>query len=240
MQLEKVKEQTFTKSDIHSIKKYCNFIDFGSEVSCYNLTSKQVIKFFDLSRVDTSTKLFIPNTIYGTNTFIFTDAIQTYCGKIVSYTMKFVKGARLGRIETINLFYNLSYNLLLEYIETLIKDSKSIANHGIQAFDCFENNIILSNTGFKQIDCVDFTIQDKDPTIIEKENIKLMCQTIWDSLIAPQLSTFMANNNLSQSDFNESPYEFIQELKRISQSLSDTEILTLEDTKKLSRKKVRT
>lgn len=237
MNLQRSKEQIFTKQQIQYIKSYCHLIDIGSEVTCYNLSSKQVIKVFDVKPIDTNTKLFIPDNIYGTNTYIFTDAIQIYCGKVFSYTMKYINGARLGRIDAINLFYNLSYNLLLNYIETLIKDSKTIAKYGIQCFDCFENNIILSNTGFRQIDCVDFTQQDKDPTEIEKENIKLMCQTIWDSLIAPQLSTFMANNKLYQYDFTESPYEFIQELRNKSQNLSDSEIITLDDTKKLSRKK---
>lgn len=238
MILQKPKEQIFTKKDIQYIRSYCHLIDIGSEVSCYNLTSKQVIKLFDFNLVDTSTKLFIPDNIYGTNTYIFTDAIQIYCGKIVSYTMKFIKGARLGREDTIKLFYSLSYNLLLEYIEILVKDSITIANHGIQAFDCFENNIILSDSGFKQIDCVDFYEKDIDPSIISKENIKLMCQTIWDSLIAPKLSIFITNNNLDRNDFYSSLYEFIQELKRISQELSNNEIITLEDTKKLTRKKI--
>lgn len=237
MNLEKPKEQIYTKREIQYIRTYCHFIDIGSEVSCYNLTPKQVIKIFDVKPIDLSTKLFIPDKIYGTNTYIFSDAIQKYCGKIFSYTMKYVKGARLGRYESINTFYNLSFELLYQYLETLMADSKKIANYGIQAFDCFENNIILSDTGFKQIDCVDFTQQDKDPNNIEKENIKLMCQTIWDSLIAPSLSTFLVNNNLNQSDFCSSPCEFIQNLKTISQSYSDTEIITLGDTKKLSRKK---
>lgn len=237
MNLQKVKEQILTKKDIHNIKTYCHFIDIGSEISCYNITSKQVIKIFDVTHVDTSKKLLIPDRVYGTDTYLFADAVQIYCNKIFSYTMKYVKGARLGKEDSIILFYNLSYDLLLKHIETLVNDSKTIANQGIQAFDCFENNIILSNNGFKQIDCVDFFEKDIDPSIITKENIRLMCQTIWDSLIVPRLSIFISNNNLNQADFCQSPYEFIIELKRISEKLSDTEIITLNDTKKLIRRK---
>lgn len=238
MSLQNAQIQTFTAKDILYIKKYFrNPIDIGSEVSCYRLSSKQVIKIFDMNTVNLNTKLFLPDNIYGTDTFIFVDAIQKYCNKIFSYTMKYIKGTRLGKSDSIKLFYELSYNMLLNYITTLLTDCKLIANHGIEAFDCFENNIILSNEGFKQIDCVDFTIQDKDPSLIEKENIRLMCQTIWDSLIAPQLSTFISNNNLKPGDFITSPYEFIEELKNISQQYSDTEIITLGDTRKLSRKR---
>lgn len=238
MDLKKAEIQTFSKKDIQYIKTYFRQpIDIGSEVSCYRLSSKQVIKIFDMNPTDLSTKLFIPNEIYGSNTFIFVDAIQKYCNKIFSYTMKYIKGVRLGKIESIKIFYDLTYNMLLDYITTLLTDCKTLSNYGIEAFDCFENNIILANEGFKQIDCVDFSQQDKDPTIIEKENIRLMCQTIWDSLIAPQLSTFISNNNLKPGDFTSSPYEFIKELKNISQQYSDTEIITLNDTKKLSRRK---
>ena len=151
--------------------------------------------------------------------------------------MKYVKGARLGKEESIKLFYSLSYNMLIEYLNILTSDSKTLANYGIQAFDCRENNIILSSTGFRQIDCIDFKIVDVDPNITTKINIELMCITIWESLITKHLSTFLINNNLKLNQFTESPIEFIQELKRISQEYSDTEIITIEDTKKLSRKK---
>lgn len=238
MELQKAKQETFTISQIKYIKEYCKFIDIGSEVSCYRLNFKQVIKIFDVNpNIDPNKKLFLPDNIYGSNTFVFIDAIQIYCNKIYSYTMKYVEGARLGKSSSIKLFYELSFSMLYDYMTTLVNDCKKLANQGIQAFDCFENNIILSNTGFKQIDCVDFTQQDKDPTLIEQENIKLMCQTIWDSLIAPQLSTFLANNNLNFNEFKESPTQFIEELKIISQKHSDTEIITLEDTRKLARKK---
>lgn len=237
MNLQEAKKEIYTKQKIIDIKRYAHFIDFGSEISCYNLSPKQVIKFFDVAPTDPSKKLLIPEKIYGNNTFLFVDAIQLYCNKIISYTMKYVKGPRLGKNDSIKLFYNLTYEMLLEYITTLIEDSKSIANHGIQAFDCKENNIILSQSGFKQIDCIDFLEKDIDPSTITKENIRLMCQTIWDSLIKPKLSLFITSNNLTEYDFYTSPYEFINELQRISQELSDTGIITLNDTKKLIRKK---
>ena len=63
---------------IIDIKRYAHFIDFGSEVSCYNLSPKQVIKFFDVTPTDPSKKLLISEKLYGTNTFLFVDAIQLY------------------------------------------------------------------------------------------------------------------------------------------------------------------
>lgn len=235
MNLQRANIEIYTKQKIIDIKRYAHFIDFGSEVSCYNLTPKQVIKFFDITPVDPEKKLLIADNLYGTNTYPFTDKIQKYCNKIISYTMKYVSGKRLGKESSLKLFYELSYNLLFEYIETLMKDSKTIANYGIEVFDCRENNIILSSTGFVQVDCIDFKLKDKEPEIIEKENIKLICQTIYDCLIAPHLSTFIKDNNLNPNDFTESPYEFIKEIKRISENYSDTEIITIGDTKKLSR-----
>ena len=237
MELTKVQEQIFTKQDILYIKRYHHLIDMGSETTCYNMNAKQVIKFFDMGITDPNNKLFIPDDIYGNNTFVFVDAIQKYCNRIISYTMKLVTGKKLGTNDSLKLFYDLSYNMLLEYISTLLQDCKDIANHGIQAYDCYKSNIILSPTGFKQIDCVDFNLQDSDPSLIEKENISLMCQTIWDNLISPYLATFIVNNKLRPEEFAKSPYEFIQELKKISQQQSDTEIITLNDTKRLSRKK---
>ena len=176
-------------------------------------------------------------SIFGIMLFALTFLEENLLLKIVAYTMQFVKGPTLTNSEATNLFYNLSYNMLLDYITILLEDSKFQSLHGIQVFDCFPSNIILSQTGFRQIDCVDFKIKDKDPKIIEKENIHLMCQTIYDYMIAPYLSTFISNHKLKPIDFTESPYEFIKELKRISDNYSDTEIITIGDTKKLSRKK---
>jgi len=48
-ELIKAKEEIYTIKKINDIKRNAHFIDFGSEVSCYNLTSKQVIKFFDMN-----------------------------------------------------------------------------------------------------------------------------------------------------------------------------------------------
>lgn len=236
MKLTKPKEEIYSLKKLNDVKKYCHRIDIGSEVTCYNITSKQVIKIFD-KNIDPNTKLLLPHNIYGNNTYIFIDKIIKCCNEIVAYTMQFVKGPTISNVEAINLFYNLSYNMLLDYITILIEDCKFEANHGIQVFDCFPSNIILSSTGFKQIDCVDFKLKDKDPSIIEKENIHLMCQTIYDYMIAPHLSTFISNHKLKPRDFTESPYEFIKELKRISENYSDKEIVTIGDTKKLSRKK---
>ena len=224
------------KEEIYSIKKYCHKTDIGSEITCYNITSKQVIKIFDRD-IDTNTKLLLPHDIYGNNTYVFIDNIIKCCNEIVAYTMKFVRGPKLGTINSIELFYNLSYSMLLEYMTILLHDSKFEAQHGIQVFDCFPSNIILSSTGFRQIDCVDFQLKDKDPKSIETENIRLMCQTIYDYMIAPHLSTFISNNKLRPTDFTESPLEFIRELKKISENYSNTEIITIGDTKKLSRKR---
>lgn len=236
MEFIKPNETIYSIKKLNDIKRYCHKIDIGSEITCYNITSRQVIKIFN-SGIDLSTKLLLPHNTYGNNTYIFIDSIIKCCNQIVAYTMQFVKGKTLNSPESINLFYKLSYDILLDYITILIHDSRFEANHGIQVFDCFPSNIILSPTGFKQIDCVDFKHKDKDPSIIEKENIRLMCQTIYDYVLAPYLSTFISNNKLKSTDFTDSPYEFIKELKRISENYSDTEIITIGDTKKLARKK---
>ena len=236
MEFTKPKEIIYTKRMLNDIKRVCHRIDIGSEITCYNITSRQVIKIFN-PEINLNNKLLLPHNIYGNNTYVFIDSIIKCYNQIVAYTMQFVPGKTLINQESIDLFYNLSYDILLNYITILIEDSKFEANHGIQVFDCFPTNIILSPTGFRQIDCVDFIYKDKDPSIIEKENIRLMCQTIYDYIIAPYLSTFISNNKLKPTDFTEAPYEFIKELKKISENYSDTEIITIGDTKKLSRKK---
>lgn len=236
MELTRAKEEIYSTKLLRDIKTYGHQVSFGSEITCYNITSKKVIKIFDVD-VDLSTKLLLPHNIYGNNTYVFLDNIIKCCNVIVAYTMQFVKGSNLSSYNAITQFYNLSYNTFLEFIETLLNDSKAEANYGIQVFDCYPTNIILSETGFRQIDCVDFKQKDIDPSIIEKENIRLMCIAIYESLMSRHLSTFISNNNLNHNDFFESPYEFIKELKNISQNFSDTEIITLNDTKKLARKK---
>ena len=236
MEFKKAKEKNISNPKLREIRDYAHVVNFGSEITCYNVTSKHVIKIFK-STVDVNSKLLIPHNIYGTNTYIFIDCIINYYNKIIAYTMQYIKGPILTNHATIKLFYDLTYETLLEYIDTLLKDSKTEANHGIQVYDCFPSNIILSENGFKQIDCVDFKYIDKDPSEIEKENIRLMCQTIYDYVIAPHLSTFIINHNLTPGDFTHSPYEFIKELKTISENYSDEEIITLNDTKILSRKK---
>lgn len=237
MELIQAQTENLTKKQILDIKRYAHFIDIGSDVSCYNLSSKQVIKFFDINPINTNSKLYIPDDIYGNNTYIFIDAIQKYYERIISYTMKYIKGNRLGKIETSNIFYNLTYSELLNYINILITDSYSIANSGIQAYDCHENNIILTDNGFTHIDPIDFLYLDKDPSLIAKESIKLMCTTLWDSLIKASLKDLLDNLNLQESFFITDPYNFIKELKDISQKYSDDEIVTLSDTKKLKRTK---
>lgn len=236
MDLIKAKEEIYSIRKFYDIKRYCHQVDFGSEITCYNITSKQVIKIFNKD-TNLSTKLLLPHNIYGNNSYVFIDSIIKTCNEIVAYTMQFVKGPNLENPESLKLFYNLSYSTLLDYIAILIEDSRFEANHGIQVWDCYPSNVILSPTGFRQIDCVDFKLVDKDPTAIEKLNIELMCNTIYDYLISIYLSTFIRNNNLKPSNFTDSPYEFIKELKRISENYSDTEIITIGDTKKLSRKK---
>ena len=237
MNLQKAPIQKYTIENIKYIENYFNNPEIGSEISCYRSGYNQVLKIFDLNHIDFNSKLLIPDSIYGNNTYIFVDKIIEYHNKIYAYTMKYIEGPTLAKPEAISLFYNLQYNELLNYFKTIINDSKEIAQHGIEVYDCYKTNIILNNTGFKQIDCIDFIQKDIDPTIIEKENIKLMCQTIYDCLFAPFLTTFITNNKLQVTDFLTTPYDFLKELKNISQKYSDTEIITLNDTKKLSRKK---
>lgn len=238
MELSKAKVENLTKNQIMDIKKYAHLIDIGSEISCYNLSSKQVIKFYDIFYdVSNNNKLYIPDNIYGNNTYVFIDAVQKYCDRIVSYTMRYVKGNRLGKSNTTDLFYSLTYTTILEYINTIISDSYAIANNGIHAFDCHENNIILTDKGFSHIDTVDFFTLDKDPSVIANNSIRLMCSTIWDSLINSQLYYLLKKFKLNELDFVNDPYNFIKELQDISQKYSDDEIITLNDTKKLKRTK---
>lgn len=237
MNLQKAPIQKYTTNQIQYIEQYFNNPEIGSEVSCYRLNHKQVLKIFDMANINFDNKLLIPNSIYGNNTYIFVDKIIEYRNKIYAYTMKYIEGPNLSNQKSLLLFYNLTYNELLNYLTTLINDSKQLAQNGIEVYDCYKTNIILNQTGFKQIDCIDFIEKDLDPTIIEQENIKLMCQTIYDCLFAPYLTTFIANNNLQVTDFLTSPDDFLKELKNISQKYSDNEIITLNDTKKLSRKK---
>ena len=237
MNLQKAPIQKYTTNQIQYIEQYFNNPKIGSEVSCYRINNKQVLKIFDMTNINFNNKLLIPNSIYGNNTYIFVDKIIEYRNKIYAYTMKYIEGPNLSNQTSLLLFYNLTYNELSNYLTTLINDSKQLAQNGIEVYDCYKTNIILNQTGFKQIDCIDFIEKDLDPTIIEQENIKLMCQTIYDCLFAPYLTTFIANNNLQVTDFLTSPDDFVKELKNISQNYSDNEIITLNDTKKLSRKK---
>ena len=210
MNLQRAQVQKYTFKDIDYIENYFRNPMMGSEISCYRLNFKQVLKIFDMGEVDFSTKLLIADSIYGNNTYLFVDKIIEYRNKIYAYTMKYVDGPSLGNPDSLALFYKLSYDMLLKYIETLVNDSKEEANFGIQAFDCYKTNIILSDTGFRQIDCIDFIPKDIDPSIIEKNNIRLMCQTIYDSLFAPHLSTFITNNNLLVGDFLSAPYDWVE------------------------------
>ena len=237
--LTKAKNHILTYDKWEYINKYIKTknmkIDIGSEITCYHFPNKQVIKFFE--DIDPTLKLLIDDKKYGNNTFIFVNEIITYCNKIIAYTMKYINGFNLDNFEAINLFYKLSYDILFEYLTILLNDCKLLSNYGIEVFDCHKTNIILSQTGFKQIDCVDFIEKDIDPKEIDKKNIYLMCHTIYECLIAPYLSTFITNNNLDSEEFKRNPLEFIQKLKTISQNYSDSEIITLSDTKKLARKK---
>ena len=170
MELIKPKQVEMKKNDILYIKHYHHVIDIGGDSTCYNLSYKQVIKLFDMSYFDPNDKLFLPHEHYGNDTFIFVDDIRTYCNKIIAYTMAYIKGARLGKTQSIKMFYELSFEMLEQYLSKIINDCSSIANNGIKVFDSFETNIILSDTGFKHIDSIDFYQEDKDPENIKKEN----------------------------------------------------------------------
>lgn len=220
--------EEITDRKLLEVKRDNVMISNGSDVSCYSFENRSVIKIFN-DWCDLSNKLFLSHDAYKNNTYPFVNAVQKNRGKIVSYTMPHIRTLALNK----NSFDVLSYDTLDLFLKKAIHDSKKIANDGIFTFDTYISNIRINKTGFKVLDPIDFLIIDKDPDIIQRENVSFFGTAIWDHLFTKNERFFCVCNKLSKDFLCENPDIFFQELLHLSEELSDTEILTVADTKKL-------
>lgn len=232
--MNKVDIEILSYQEIKKIKLFQRPIDIGSDISCYLYDKNTVIKMFEITCQKPSEKFFIPNEIYGNNSYIFTNKIQkNKDGILISYTQPFIRGDKLNPYS----FNELSIDNLLIFITQLIQDTLPISNNGIFTYDSFISNIILNNQGFHNIDTIDFQCLDKDPTIIQKENLKIFFINFWDILMGDDLKYFCIQNGLDEYFLYEDPYNFFIELTNKVQELSNKKISHIKDIKILTKKR---
>lgn len=231
--MNKPKEEIIDIKKIKQIRLEHPLLDIGSGTSCYLLDRNTVIKLFEAT-CNPEEKLFLPNEIYENDTFHFVDTIQkTEIGNIAGYTMPYIKGESLEE----NNFGALPISTLLKYIKLFLKDTKTVSEQGIYTFDNYITNIILSNNGFKCIDTTEFKLEDKDPTILYKKNIEIFFTNFWEFLLPEETKKVIKITNLKEQNLYEDPYHFFTELHQRTQNTTNKKIETINDIKKLTKKR---
>lgn len=232
--MEKAQVEIISNQEIRKIRKNQRPIDIGSDISCYLYDKNTVIKTFEITCPNPEEKLFLSNQIYGNSSYIFTNRIQrNENGLLLSYTQPFIRGYILTPYE----FNEILIKDLLIFIKQILLDTQKIAHNGIYAYDNFISNIIINDTGFHCIDTIDFKLMDKDPKIIEKENIEIFFTNFWDYLLTDDLKDFCLMNGLSKYSLFEDPYSFFVILTNKVQLLTDNEVSHIKNIKILTKKR---
>ena len=219
---------------IKNIRKYRMPIDVGSDITCYTYDKDNVIKMFEITCANPEEKFFIPNSVYGNNTFIFENKIQRNVDNILlSYTQPFIRGDKLNAY----VFNELEFDDLIIYIRQVLEDIKKISDEGIFAYDTFISNIILNDTGFHNIDTIDFKYLDKDPKKIMLDNLRVFFAIFWDYLMNDEMRKFCIANKLEEQFLYECPEIFFSLLIDKAKELSDKEITHIKHIKILAKRR---
>ena len=147
--------------------------------------------------------------------------------------MPHIRGEKLNIYN----FNELNIKVLLSFIEIFLKDTHTISQNGIYTYDNFINNIILNHTGFHNIDPIDFQILDKDPAIIEKDNLKIFFTNFWEYLLNNDLRNFCIQNKLPKEFLYTDPISFFTELTNTISSTYNQEITSIKQIKILTKNK---
>lgn len=225
---------TIENKEIRQIRKHRIPIDAGSEITCYRYNSNNVIKLFEITCDSPEDKLFLSQKKYGNNSYTFVNKVGiNENNKIICYTMPFIIGNKLNIYN----FNELSIKDLLKFIEIYLQDTHKISNQGIYAYDNFISNIILNKQGFHSIDPIDFLILDKDPSIIEKDNLKIFFANFWDYLFNNNLINFCQTHHLEEQFLYEDPLLFFIELTNQISSTYGKKITHIKQMKVLTKKR---
>lgn len=226
--MKKIKKQIFKNEIITEIITKQK-PKIGSDTSCYILDKNTVIKLFN-EICNPYEKLFLPHEIYGNNTYYFTSSIiLNEENKIIGYTMPYIKGKLLNPKN----FNNLNIQDLINFFYILEIDTFNISIQGIYTYDNFISNIILSDTGFKCIDSIDFQLSNLEPGILYYKNLRIFLNNIWDYLLPNEIKILFQKLNFKEFDFHESPCSIFRELYERSMNITNNELQTVNDFKKL-------
>ncbi len=220
--------------ELKQIRMYRLPIDAGSDITCYPYDLHTVIKIFEITCNSPKDKLFLPHNKYGNNSYSFVNKVGINKDDlIICYTMPYIRGEKLNVYN----FNELSIETLLSFIKIFLKDTHNISQNGIYTYDNFISNIILNRTGFHNIDPIDFQIIDKDPTLIEKDNIQIFFTNFWEYLLNNNLRDFCTNHKLSKEFLYTDPISFFTELTNTVSSTYNQEITSIKQIKILTKKK---
>ena len=232
--MKEVEYFQITNKELKQIRMYRLPIDAGSDITCYPYDLHTVIKLFEITCNSPKDKLFLPHDKYGNNSYIFINKVGINKDNlIICYTMPHIRGEKLNIYN----FNELNIKVLLSFIEIFLKDTHTISQNGIYTYDNFINNIILNHTGFHNIDPIDFQILDKDPAIIEKDNLKIFFTNFWEYLLNNDLRNFCIQNKLPKEFLYTDPISFFTELTNTISSTYNQEITSIKQIKILTKNK---
>ena len=147
--------------------------------------------------------------------------------------MDYIKGFTI--LEKIP--YDQNILIIAEQLQKLVEDIKKISKLGIIAKDFYPGNIIYNEKGFIIIDTISYLYLNKGD--VKVNNLFEIMNKVYDALIKEIYFCKEIPSNLlfmGKIDILENPKEYLKELKLKIEEISQQEVITLGDIKKILNK----
>lgn len=214
--------------------KNLQFIDFGSEGSCYRFDKRTVFKHLCGPNYEKRGKeeilqfkdINIPNYVFAQNIVYLKE-------EIIGVLMQYINGENL---ETHNLYKVRIINLIKAF-DDLIEATRKLSNLGIGVFDVCSVNVIYNKTRLYLIDTMDYSRVDIDSEKLFKENMSRITWNIHNTIFPfsiikfissiPELKDFKHDKELLSN-----PSYFLKILLKELNEYIGYEVKTLEEASK--------
>lgn len=218
--------------------KNLQFIDFGSEGSCYRFDKRTVFKHLCGPNYEKRGKeeilqfksINIPN-------YVFVQNIVYLKEEIIGVLMQYINGENL---EMHNLYRVRIINLIKAF-DDLIEATRKLSDLGISVFDVCPVNVIYNKTRLYLIDTMDYSRVDIDSEKLFKENMSRIIWNIHNTILPFKVIKFISSIS-ELKDFKQdkellsNPSYFLKILLKQLNEYIGCEVKTFEEaSKKLKR-----
>ena len=210
-------------------------LDSGSQGMCYRIGNK-VYKIFlqyidyEVDWVNSYSKDDIMQfSSVINNTYVFPTNVILVGDIVVGYIMDYVNAKSLYKI---NPFY-VNLDKFQNSLENVVDDIRIISNNGILSFDVMYN-ILYGDNGFKVIDTLDYSKNDKNVLELYKINYERFIYEIRLFLIDGIFDKFISSDKMLNDMCYDKEANFVCFLKMFRDKLSENEgkeILKLMDAR---------